>query len=61
MEIGRGDPKLRRVNRHFFLAAWQKGASTFCSRSVASVQNSKFKIRDSGFRNRESKFKIYDK
>ena len=61
MEIGRGGGKITPSESAFLPRGSAKGASPLYSRSATSVQNSKFKIRDSGFRNRESKFKIYDK
>ena len=46
MEIGRGGGKITPSESAFLPRGSAKGASTLCSRSAASVQNSKFKIYD---------------
>ena len=44
MEIGRGGSKLRRVNRRFFLAAWQRvqAHSALAPQRHFKIQNSRF-------------------
>ena len=52
MEIGRGDSKLRRMNRRFFLAARQRvqAHSTLAPQRQFKIQNSRFGFQESGIK-----------